>query len=99
MTERIAYAWTDPRGVYGRPAMMLENVAFATCSSQPCICKNRAGFEGMPCLDRARRGIEAMREPTQDMLDEVCTDEPLDTIYKDANMRSVYTAMIDAALK
>jgi hypothetical protein len=22
-------------------------------------------FEGMPCLDRARRGIEALREPTE----------------------------------
>lgn len=40
---------------------MIERVALATCSLKPCICKNRAGFEGMPCLERGRKAIEAMR--------------------------------------
>lgn len=55
------YGFADPRGVYGRAATMAENVAFAICSCRPCICRNKAGFTGMPCLDHARKGIEAVR--------------------------------------
>lgn len=48
---------------------MVERVAFATCGSKPCICKNRAGFGGMDaCLSRARAAISAMREPTDAMV-------------------------------
>jgi len=48
----------------------------------------------------ARAAIEAMREPTDAMLDEVCTnDTSMPTIVAtDEVMRSVYRDMIDAAL-
>ena len=47
---------------------MIERVTLATCSAIPCICKNRLKFEGMPCLERGKRGVEAMREPTEAMI-------------------------------
>lgn len=46
---------------------MAERVALVICFRQPCACRNGAGFDGMPCLNRARAGILAMREPTDKM--------------------------------
>ena len=98
----VTFGWEDPRGKVGRPATMLEEVAFAICSCKPCICRNKAGFIGMPCLDHARKGIEAMRRPTKAM-----EDAALDAMEKDYlgggryahNPSGPYRAMIDAALK
>lgn len=47
---------------------IVQRIAFATCSSIPCICRNRMGFDGMPCLKRGRDALEAMREPTEAMI-------------------------------
>ena len=41
---------------------LVKSVAFAICTCNPCICKNRAGFEGMPCLETAQRGIAAYQK-------------------------------------
>ena len=46
---------------------MIKRVALATCGMLPCICKHKMGFEGMPCLVRGRKAIEAMRDPTNAM--------------------------------
>jgi len=74
---------------------MIERVAFATCSSMPCICMNKHGFEGMPCLDRGRAAIAAMREPTQEM-------QAMGWAYHSEigrmELPAAYTRMIDAAL-
>lgn len=83
---------------------MVARVALATCSSIPCICKNKAGFQGMPCLERGRRGVEAMRVPTAAMVKVGVAVIP-GTASADVNplafpgaIEDVYTAMIDAAL-
>ncbi len=81
---------------------MIERVALATCSSTPCICKNKAGFEGMPCLERGRRGVEAMRIPTDAMVKagtvgwDALDGSPIRPMFAPT---PAYTAMIDAALK
>ena len=83
---------------------MIARVAFATCSCEPCICKHRAGFEGMPCLERGRKGIEAMREPTPKMLAAADASTPSGFHWgiKDSDLhggRVIYKAMISEALK
>ena len=50
---------------------LIERVALATCGTLPCICKHKLGFEGMPCLARGRKALEAIREPTAGMCDAV----------------------------
>lgn len=83
---------------------MVKIVALATCSSLPCICKNRTGFDGMPCLDRARNTISAMREPTKAMIEGASKNASLggygfgDDVYQ-ADPKEVWQAMIDEALK
>lgn len=79
---------------------MVERVALATCSSEPCICKNRAHFTGMPCLARGVAAIRVMREPTEAMVSvgsgcfQSCCygHEPDDVTAR-------HHAMIDEALK
>lgn len=46
----------------------------------------------------ARCAVEAMRTPTQHMLDEICNDEPADYTYKDENIRRIWEGMCNAAL-
>lgn len=57
-------------------------------------------------LDQARAAIEAMREPTENMLDYgACYEDPQNEykhnpLYDEGDLsRDVYKAMIDAALK
>lgn len=91
---------------------MVERVALATCSALPCICKNRAGFQGMPCLERGRRGLEAMRHPTEAMMAAALGNHdfskgPIITLVEKTGdgdrlatwTAEKYTAAIDAALK
>jgi hypothetical protein len=77
---------------------MVELVARATCSSAPCICKHKSGFEGMPCLDRARAAIAAMREPTDAMNEAGAAVHP-DDCHGMTFWATVWDAMIDAALE
>lgn len=83
---------------------MVERVAYATCTCIPCICKSRLRFEGMPCLERARKGIAAMRKPTDRMVTvggmidlRVDFDEEGRSVGSAAY--EVWRAMIDEALK
>ena len=74
---------------------MIERVARAMAES--------AGFSWEHCTQEqwkadARAGIAAMREPTQAMLDEVCSSENIEP-FTDKTMTSIYRNMIDAALK
>lgn len=51
----------------------------------------------MPCLERGRRGIEAMQEPTREMVDAGYVAEP-DGAHV-VHYGGVFAAMIDEALK
>ena len=78
---------------------MVERVALASCGMMPCLCQHRAGFEGMDvCLYRARKAIEAMREPTDAMVKGSDWVRPM---YDDPipSPTEYYQAMIDEILK
>lgn len=77
---------------------MMERVAFATCSMQPCICKNKAGFAGMPCLDRARAAFQALWEPTDEMI-EAGWENGMAGFGEGEECRPVWQAMLEAARK
>lgn len=100
--SKVIAEWSDPRGVYGREPTLVETVAFAICSCKPCICRNKAGFTGMPCLDHARKGIEAMRDPTGEMYIAGANAIPGDAATMEIlidYLGAAWRAQIDAALR
>jgi hypothetical protein len=88
MVERVA------RAIKERLAE-IEDVYFRDDGSD-CTIDGHVDIE-----DLARAAIEAMREPTQEILDAPAVPNALgdDENYSDIDVREAYQAMIDAALK
>ena len=77
---------------------MVERVASAICVASGLDLRAVEGKAWIIFKEHARSAIEAMREPTGEMLNAVSSSEAFDQGHR-GQFQGMYTLMVDAALK
>jgi len=101
MVEKIARAIADANG--DDFATLAENRAALRREWEKgdiyyALAQGKYGFHQSDYLDMARAALEAMKEPSEEMIFAGWYRAPLGKIHAD-HLRQIYPAMIDFALK